>query len=52
MVKAFKSRFPKPSLVGSRQLSARYTGGWESPKVVGDGVSKSFEVRDPYDLVL
>ena len=28
MVKAFKARCPKPSLVGSRRLSVRYTGGW------------------------
>ena len=26
--KAFKARCPKPSLVGSRRLSVRYTGGW------------------------
>ena len=28
MEKAFKAQFPKPSLVGSRRLSVRYTGGW------------------------
>ena len=28
MAKAFKARCPKPSLVGSRRLSVRYTGGW------------------------
>ena len=28
MVKAFKARCPKPSLVGSHRLSVRYTGGW------------------------
>ena len=28
MAKAFKARCPKPSLVGSHQLSVRYTGGW------------------------
>ena len=28
MAKAFKARCPKPSLVGSRQLSVRYMGGW------------------------
>ena len=28
MAKAFKTRCPKPSLVGSRRLSGRYTGGW------------------------
>ena len=28
MVKAFKARCPKPSLVGSGRLSVRYTGGW------------------------
>ena len=28
MEKAFKARCPKPSLVGSRRLSVRYTGGW------------------------
>ena len=28
MAKAFKARCPKPSLVGSRQLIVRYTGGW------------------------
>ena len=27
MAKAFKARCPKPSLVGSRRLSVRYTGG-------------------------
>ena len=27
MAKAFKARCPKPSLVGSRRLSARYMGG-------------------------
>ena len=27
MAKAFKARFPKPSLVGSHRLSARYMGG-------------------------
>ena len=28
MAKAFKARYPKPSLVGIRQLSVRYIGGW------------------------
>ena len=28
MAKAFKARCPKPSLVGSHQLSVRYMGGW------------------------
>ena len=28
MAKAFKARCPKPSLVRSRRLSVRYTGGW------------------------
>ena len=28
MVKAFKARCPKPSLVGSRRLCVRYMGGW------------------------
>ena len=28
MVKAFKARYLKPSLVGSRRFSVRYTGGW------------------------
>ena len=28
MAKAFKARYPKPSLVGSRRLSVRYMGGW------------------------
>ena len=28
MAKAFKARCPKPSLVGSRRLCVRYTGGW------------------------
>ena len=28
MAKAFKAQCPKPSLVGSRRLSVRYTGGW------------------------
>ena len=28
MVKAFKARCPKPSLVGSHRFSVRYTGGW------------------------
>ena len=28
MAKAFKARCPKPSLVGSCQLSVRYMGGW------------------------
>ena len=28
MAKDFKARCPKPSLVGSHQLSVRYTGGW------------------------
>ena len=28
MAKAFKTRCPKPSLVGSRQLCVRYMGGW------------------------
>ena len=28
MVKAFKARRPKPSLVGSHRLSVLYTGGW------------------------
>ena len=28
MAKAFKARCPKLSLVGSRRLSVRYTGGW------------------------
>ena len=28
MAKAFKSRCPKPSLVGSHRLSVRYMGGW------------------------
>ena len=28
MAKAFKTRCPKPSLVGSHQLSVRYMGGW------------------------
>ena len=28
MAKAFKARCPKPSLVGSRRLSVRCTGGW------------------------
>ena len=28
MAKAFKARCPKPSLVGNRRLSVRYTGGW------------------------
>ena len=28
MVKAFKARCPKPSLVGSHRLSVRYAGGW------------------------
>ena len=28
MAKDFKARCPKPSLVGSRRLSVRYTGGW------------------------
>ena len=28
MVKAFKARCPKPSLVRSHRLSVRYTGGW------------------------
>ena len=28
MAKALKARCPKPSLVGSRQLSVHYTGGW------------------------
>ena len=27
MAKAFKARFPKPLLVGSHRLSARYIGG-------------------------
>ena len=27
MAKAFKARYPKPSLVGSHRLSVRYTGG-------------------------
>ena len=27
MVKAFKARCPKPSMVGSRRLSVRYMGG-------------------------
>ena len=38
MAKAFKARCPKPLLVGSHRLSARYMGE-------GAGVSKSFEVR-------
>ena len=28
MAKAFKARCPKPSLVGSHRLGARYMGGW------------------------
>ena len=28
MAKAFKARYPKPSLVGSHRLSVRYMGGW------------------------
>ena len=28
MAKAFKTRCPKPLLVGSHRLSARYMGGW------------------------
>ena len=28
MAKAFKTRCPKPSLVGSRRLCVRYMGGW------------------------
>ena len=28
MAKAFKTRCPKPSLVGSHRLSVRYMGGW------------------------
>ena len=28
MAKAFKARYPKPSLVGSRRLCVRYMGGW------------------------
>ena len=28
MAKAFKARYPKSSLVGSRRLSVRYMGGW------------------------
>ena len=28
MMKAFKARCPKPSLVGSRRLCVRYMGGW------------------------
>ena len=28
IAKAFKARCPRPSLVGSRRLSVRYTGGW------------------------
>ena len=28
IAKTFKARCPKPSLVGSRRLSVRYTGGW------------------------
>ena len=28
MAKVFKARCPKPSLVGSRRISVRYTGGW------------------------
>ena len=28
MEKAFKAQCPKPSLVRSRRLSVRYTGGW------------------------
>ena len=28
MAKAFKARYPKPSLVGSHRLCVRYMGGW------------------------
>ena len=46
MEKAFKARCPKPSLVGSRQLSVSYKGRWvEFLRVVGVGGSKSFKVR-------
>ena len=46
MVKAFKARCPKPLLVGSHRLSARYMGGQvEVSKLLVLESKKPFEVR-------
>ena len=54
MVKSFKARCPKPSLVGSYRLRVRYTGGWVefSELLVLNSRSHSKSVVMPVEFVV